>query len=516
MDTNENTYKRSKYASAVILTGFFILKIILQYQMIASGYELHRDEFLHLDQAHHLAWGFVSIPPLTSWTSLLIYKLGNSIFWVKFFPALYGGLTIVLVWKMIEVLKGNLFARILGATATLFSAYLRINTLYQPNSLDILCWTFLFYCIIQYTVSEKEKWLYWFTVGLAIGFLNKYNIAFLIIGMLPALLLSEYRNIFTKKPLYLAALISLILVSPNLLWQINNGFPVVTHMQALSGSQLIHVERGAFMKEQLLFFAPSFFVILLAFAGFVFYKPFIKYRFILYSYLFVIFSFLIFRGKPYYALGLYPVLIAFGAVYTGNLTVRKWLKLLRPVAILFIIGAGIPYALIICPVYSPEQVQNNPAIIERYRKSGQLQWEDGKEHHLPQDYADMLGWEELTAITMSAWNTLDGEEQEKTLILCSDYGHAGSINYYSNRTLEATSMNADYKDWFPGEEKEIENIIFVGNNIPDNIQPCFDTIYKYGNIENTLSREYGTPIFILERTYQPINGKMLKEMLSDY
>ena len=88
--------------------------------LINPVYDLHRDEYLHLDQAHHLAWGYESVPPLTSWFSWLIYHLGNSVFWIKFFPALFGGLTVVLVWKIVEELNGKLFASILGSTAVIF------------------------------------------------------------------------------------------------------------------------------------------------------------------------------------------------------------------------------------------------------------------------------------------------------------------------------------------------------------------------------------------------------------
>jgi len=126
-----------------ILLFFILLKFIIQYSLIGADYELHRDEFLHLDQTNHLDYGFMSVPPVTSWISTLIKFLGNTVFWVKFFPALFGALTTVVVWKTIEELKGNLFALILGASCITFSVLMRLNTLYQPNSLDVLCWTFI-------------------------------------------------------------------------------------------------------------------------------------------------------------------------------------------------------------------------------------------------------------------------------------------------------------------------------------------------------------------------------------
>ena len=129
----------------IILIGFIGLKFFLQYFLFSSDYELHRDEYLHLDQANHLAWGYLSVPPFTSWTSYFIQLLGNSFFWIKFLPALYGALTIYVVWKAIEELNGNLFALIIGATCVLFSALFATNTLYQPNSFDVLLDCFILY-----------------------------------------------------------------------------------------------------------------------------------------------------------------------------------------------------------------------------------------------------------------------------------------------------------------------------------------------------------------------------------
>ena len=232
----------------VILIGFIILKFVLQYVLLSPEYDLQRDEYLHLDQAHHLAWGYLSVPPVTSWFSYLIFLLGNSVFWVKFFPALFGALTLVIVWKTIETLKGNLYALILGATCVVFSCLLRLNTLYQPNSLDVLCWTAFYYVVIQYITTKEKQWFYIGAVVFAFGFLNKYNILFLLIGFVPALLLSDQRKILAEKKLYFALILGLLLILPNLVWQYNNHFPIAHHMKELAETQLVNVDRTDFLK----------------------------------------------------------------------------------------------------------------------------------------------------------------------------------------------------------------------------------------------------------------------------
>ena len=109
--------------------------------------------------------------------------LGNSIFWVKFFPALFGALTIVLTWKVVEELNGNLFAKVLASLGLLFSVLLRVNMLFQPTSLEIFLWLFIYYSLIKYFNSQQVKWLYIGAIIVGIGILNKYNIAFSLLGL---------------------------------------------------------------------------------------------------------------------------------------------------------------------------------------------------------------------------------------------------------------------------------------------------------------------------------------------
>jgi 4-amino-4-deoxy-L-arabinose transferase-like glycosyltransferase len=152
--------------NSLILLGFILFKIVLHYFLISPEYDLQRDEYLHLDQANHLAAGYISVPPVTSWISWIIKLLGNGVFWVKFFPALFGASTIFVVWKMVEELGGGLFALVLASLAVLASAILRINILFQPNSLDVFFWTLVYFTFIKYINTNNSKWLY--AAGLSI------------------------------------------------------------------------------------------------------------------------------------------------------------------------------------------------------------------------------------------------------------------------------------------------------------------------------------------------------------
>jgi len=495
----------------IILLFFILLKFIIQYSLIGSDYDLQRDEFLHLDQANHLAWGYLSVPPVTSWISYIIKLLGNSVFWIKFFPALFGALTILVVWKTIEELKGNLFTLIFGASCITFSVLFRLNMLYQPNSLDVLCWTTIFYLIIKYLNTNKTKWIYWIAITFAIGFLNKYNIIFLILGIIPAILLTPERKILFNKHFYFAILLALILISPNIIWQYNNDFPVIHHMELLSKTQLVNVNRWSFIRSQLLFFPGTFIVFIFGFYALLRFQEFKKYRLFFWLFFITIGIFLFLKAKDYYAIGLYPIYFAFGSVYISSLLENRVGKFLKPVLILLVVVLFLPVFNIAFPNKPPDYFASHP---DKYKKYGMLTWEDGKDHQLPQDFADMLGWKELARKVDSSYVKMPSPKN--TLVLCDNYGQAGAINYYSKQGIRAVSFNADYINWFDLNKKyyhliRVKEFEESKNELTESAL-YFQNSKVAGSVTNKYSREYGTVIFSFINAKIDINERIKKEI----
>jgi Dolichyl-phosphate-mannose-protein mannosyltransferase len=497
---------------AIILIGFIALKFLLQYLLLSPQYDLQRDEYLHLDQANHLAWGYISVPPFTSWTSYIIQLLGNSIFWIKFFPAAYGALTIYIVWKSIEELNGNLFALILGTTCVLFSALLRLNDLYQPNSFDVLSWTALYFAALRYFKTENTKWLFIGAVVFAVGFLNKYNIVFLLIGLIPALLLTRQRKIFNQPKLYLATILALVIILPNLFWQFYNHFPVVHHLKILAETQLVNVNRLDFLRSQLLFFIGSVLVIISSLYALLIYKPFEPYRFFFWSMFFTLAMFMYFKAKDYYAIGIYPIYIAFGSVYLEEKFKNGWKRYLKPVFVAIPLLLFIPILNVAFPNKTPDYIRQHA---ENYKKFGLLRWEDGKDHLLPQDFADMLGWKELAFKVDSVYSGLP--DKSSTLVLCDNYGQAGAINYYTRQKIRAVSFNADYINWFD-LTKEYKNLIRVkdqGDGADSELQktsPFFQNSVLADSVKNKYAREFGTKIFSFSGAKIDIRGRIRSEI----
>jgi hypothetical protein len=204
------------------------------------------------------------------------------------------------------------------------------------------------------------------------------------------------------------------------------------------------------------------------------------------------------KAKGYYAIGLYPVLLACGATYLEYLFNRwragKWL---RPLSYVVIIGLFIPPLYAIFPILTPPQMAERS---EELKALGVLRWEDGKDHVLPQDFADMLGWKEMGQKTAAVYNSLP--DKATTLVLCNNYGQAGAINYYgAGKSWKAIAFDADYLKWFPALPRitTLIRVTEVDEGVSAEEQRMFGETRKVDSIENEYAREKGTSIYIMTK-----------------
>ncbi len=477
-----------------LLIVFLVLKMVIQFVVVNPVYELHRDEFLYLDQANHLSAGYISVPPFLSWISSVIFFLGGSVFWIRFFPALFGAMTIFFAWLTVEELHGKIYSKILVSCALLFSVFIRLNILFQPNAFDILAWTSIFYFLIRFIRTENNKWLFYLAIAFVLGFYNKYNVLFVMVGLLVGLALTKKRTVFLNKYFYISFLLAVLLILPNLYWQVVSHFPVIHHMQALKNTQLDYTSTSGFLIDQLLFMGGSLFVVIAALVGLSAHKKFSDYRVIVIAYFVVILMYVFLKAKSYYALGLYPVLLVFGSVYLETILSSAWKKYVIILLILVnFAGFSLSYDLIL-PIQKPSSIIENK---DKFEKVGLLKWNDGKNHHIPQDFADMQGWVEMADKSLQAYLGLPEEEKMQTLIFCDNYGQAGALNYYNRGKMpEAYSASTDYIFWIP-RNKDIKNVLLVGN-LPDNkIVSMFREVKLMGTVESEFAIEKNTRIYLL-------------------
>ena len=505
-------YKPGRLRNILYLLA--LLKIVIPYFLQNSIYEPHRDEFLYLAEGHHLAWGFMEVPPVLSVFAWLTHVFGDGMFWIKLWPSLFGAATFIVAGEIVLSLGGKTFALLLLFLPFIFGVYLRLFFLFQPNTPEVFFWTMIAYSTVRFVQTKKNKFLYLLGVSIGFGMLSKYSVSIFVTSVFAGLLLTRHRTIFLNRHFWLAMIIAFIIFLPNLIWQYTQNFPVMFHMRELQRTQLQYVNPLQFLIDQLLMNFPCVFIWL---AG-LWYVSFLKkgknYRFTGWAYLFVIILLLIGHGKNYYALGVYPVLFAFGSVHLEEFTALKR-TVLRPVLVIFPILCGIYFIPLSLPIFQPGKLaqfysRTNMA------KTGFLKWEDLKDHPLPQDFSDMLGWEEIAQKVANAYNQLSVQEKNDVFIFCNNYGMAGAVNYYAPKyhLPPAYSDNASFLYWLP-IKKDITHMILVTDDPREQQHDWargFQQIIKLDSVTNFYARERGDYIYLFKGADENFN-RFFKEKI---
>ena len=264
------------------------------------------------------------------------------------------------------------------------------SILFQPNILDVFFWTLSIYFLVRYINSKNGADIYGIAISLALGWWSKYSILFMAVAIVIGILLTKHREMLLRRQTWFAVMLAFLLIVPNLWWQYQHNWPLIHHMKELRETQLQFLSPIDFLKDQVLMLLPVAFVWI---TGLVWTLKNSNYRIVGYIYLLVIVLLIAGNGKNYYALGAYPMLLAAGAVSLEKWSEGRIWKRYFQVGLIAIFT--IPFIPLLLPTSSPEKLA---ALYKKngIEKTGLLRWEDMKDHSLPQDFADMIGWKELT------------------------------------------------------------------------------------------------------------------------
>ncbi len=475
----------------LVLLG--LLNLLLH--LVTNGlWGFHRDELLYLALGRHLDWGFWSNPPLIGFFGWLAHLAPEASPWaVRLIPALVSTAMVMLTGLMAREMGGGRAAVVMACLCMLLSAFLRVGLLFQPVVFDVFFWTLYAFLILRYLNTEQPRWLWALGLAIGLGLLNKYSVAVFVFGVLLVLPFTPQRRLFTQKTFYGSVLLALVVFLPNLLWQARHGFPVLHHMQELHDTQLVHVRPLNFLLDQLFFHFPVAVVWVLGLV-FLFSKHGKPSRLLGWIFAAVILLFLVLGGKSYYTLGLYPMLFAGGACWL-EVHARRWIQV-----IVFAVGtiaAALlsPFMIPYLPV--PAMVAYGHAFVETTGIDAPLRWEDGNVYPLPQDYADMLGWEELAHLVEKAY--LAAPDPGRTLVYCENYGHAGAATHFLQKEglPEPVSFSDSFRLWAPRRlPPDANTLIYVNDELGEDIKALFSDIERIGSVQTPYAREQGTAVYL--------------------
>jgi hypothetical protein len=415
--------------SRVMLLALASCKLLIQLAGI-NHYGFFRDELYYIACGQHLAWGYVDQPPLIALVAWIARRaLGTSLFATRLLPVLAGAAVVYGTGRIAAELGGGLFAQFLAALAILFApAYIAFDSFLSMNAFEPLFWLVCAWLVIRIVKGASPRlWLLFGAVA-GLGLENKHSMLVFGFALVAGLLLSGQAQLFRSKWIWLGAALALVIFLPNLLWEARNGWPqieVVRNAQQFKNEAISPLQ---FLFEQVLFLQPL--ALPVSLAGFLWYfaaPEGKRFRFLGWSYLFVLAIFIVLGGKSYYALPIYPVLMGAGGVALEGFfaaPARRWMAVAFP-ALLVVAGlVTLPFGAPILPVdtflrYSSLLPYANSVKTERDATAA-----------LPQLYADMFGWENMATQIARVYHELPQSERAGCAILAGNYGEAGAIDHF--------------------------------------------------------------------------------------
>lgn len=379
---------------AAALVGLVALAKLVLHLATAGRYGYFRDELYYIACSRHLDWGYVDQPPLIALVTWLELHIGGqSLHALRFLPAVAGAALVVLV---------ALLAREMGATrfgiwfASLSTACIGVSFvmdyLLTMNAFEPLCWTGCTYILVRIINTGNEKLWLWFGVLAGIGLQNKYSMAIFAFGVVIGLLLTPERRAFVRPWIWLGGVIAFLIFLPNFIWNVQHHWPFVELMRNIKASGR-DVELGAsrYIFEQLFVVTPV--PLLVAVIGLVYLfasQDGRRYRALAWAYLVTLAVIVLMRGKNYYIVPAYPMLLAAGSVAIERAGERKhwaWLKPAIVTLLLLTLFIMLPLGV---PVLSAEGFL-------RYESKLPFPLPVSEKGHrgaaMPQYYSDQLGWE---------------------------------------------------------------------------------------------------------------------------
>ena len=499
-------------ARSIVIGGSAILLAITSAKLLLHFLAIHRygffrDELYYIACSQHLAWGYVDQPPLIAGIAWLARHLfGDSLAAYRVFPILAGGATVFLTGYLARELGGGSFAQFLSAAAILFAPLcLAMHSFLSMNAFEPVFWILCAWIAIRIGKGAGQHWWLLFGAISGVGLENKHTVLVFGFAIVAGLLLTGRVALIRSKWIWAGGLIALALFLPNLLWEAHNGWPQIEVVRNAQEYKNVHLTALRFLFEQVLFMQP---VTLPLWVGGLWWYLFApegrEFRFLGWTYLIVLATFMVLGGKSYYPLPVYPLLMAAGGVafesFAARSLDRRWIKIAYPAALVLGGLITVPFGVPVLPV------ETFSRYVEALPYSRWVKTERDATAPLPQIYADMFGWENISSTVARVYHELPQREQAGCAILAGNYGEAGAIDHFGPKLGLPRSISGhnNYFLWGPRDYSGACVVLF-GERAEEH-KLLFDEVTPAATISNPrgMPSEQSLTVYICRKPRAPL------------
>ncbi len=425
--------------------GWLIAAIVVAVELALSGqYGFQQDELYFIVASRHLAFGYVDQPPLVPLLIRITDFLGVSPMAVRIIPALAAGALVLAAAKLAAVFGAGRLGRVLAALTTACAPVV-LGAMHIGNTtpLELLAWTTVVLCVVTAVLRDRPRW--WLLAGVAAGLGLEVNnlLVTLVIGLALGLLVTEHRTVLRTRWPWLGAAIAAVVWAPNLTWQATHGWPQLAMASALHHENSSPADYAGGLVAQLLY--VGLLVAPLFIAGFITLWRTRELRFVaVAATLIVVYVLAWVPGKPYYADGMAPAVLAAGCVVTERWIARARRPRLRAgiVVAASLVGMAIILPALL-PVVPVRDVHGLPASSQK------------------SSLGDTVGWPQLTHAVAVQDAALVRAGQPPTSIFTGYYGEAGALDVLGSADHLQPVLSGQNAYWMWGPGRASDHTVLV-------------------------------------------------------
>ncbi|MGH7337623.1 MAG: glycosyltransferase family 39 protein, partial [Myxococcota bacterium] len=118
---------------------------------------------------------------------------------------------------------------------------------------------------------------------------------------------------------------------------------------------------------------------------------------------------------------------------------------------------------------------------------------------LPQQFADMHGWESIVATVERAWSSLTPDERKRAAVFASNYGEAGAVERLAvDPELREAVVSGHNNYWLWGARGKTGEVVIVVNSEEDDVREFFTRVEPAGRTAcgHCMPYENDAPVWI--------------------
>lgn len=213
---------------------YFIISVALLRLLLAPFVGLGVDEAHYVLYALNLDLSYFDHPPLVGWVQYIFTSIfGTNEFGARVAAILIGFVTSIFVYKLIYDINQNNNEAFVAVLA-LHASFL-FNALFLMLMPDTLLFLLIFPIIFTVIKLEKSNTLgMWILLGVLLGFagLAKYTAVLFIVPIVLYFLIKKRYELFYTPKIIPAVLIALVIISPVIVWNIQNDWSSFAYQSA--------------------------------------------------------------------------------------------------------------------------------------------------------------------------------------------------------------------------------------------------------------------------------------------